>query len=157
MWNLYVKNTNLFIKKYIRKKYGNDGWVDLLNSREAELAEIKAGYGFELQIVTKYSTDALSKRTWTLSNNGASGTSVSALNGKPNYGLEDIFLELPGTSTTRKILSSTGYGSTTLGLISSKKVTGDTVEWTYTIKPANTVGIGETAKIYIPSETKDGD
>ena len=148
----------LFRSKETReKKYGNDGWVDLLNSREAELAEIKAGYGFELQIVTKYSTDALSKRTWTLSNNGASGTSVSALNGKPNYGLEDVFLELPGTSTTRKILSSTGYGSTTLGLISSKKVTGDTVEWTYTIKPANTVGIGETAKIYIPSETKDGD
>lgn len=141
------------------KKYGIDGWVNLLNPSERDLAIIKAGYGFELQIVTKYSTDALTKRTWNISNNGSSGTAVSALNSKPNYGLEDVFLELPGTESTRKILSSTGYGGTVLGLNVSKSVNNNTgnATWTYSIKPTNTLGVGETAKIYIPSETKDGD
>ena len=144
-------------KETKNKNYGVNGWVNLLDSEEKDLAIVKAGYGFEIQIVTKYSTDALTKRTWNISNNGSNGTMVSALNGKPNYGLEDIFVELPGSESTRKILSSTGYGTTTLGLNSTKKVSGSTVEWTYTIKPTNTLNERESDKIFIPYETKDGD
>ena len=151
----------LFRSKYTKdKKYGNDGWVDLLNSSQKDLGIIQAGYGFELQVETAYSTDAFTKRTWNVSNNGSSGTRVSGLNTEPNYGLEDIFVELPGTTGTngtRKILSSTGYEETTLGLNATKKVRGNTVTWTYTVKPSKSVGIKETPKIFIPDTTKDGD
>lgn len=148
----------LFRSKYTKdKKYGNDGWVDLLNSSQKDLGIIQAGYGFELQVETAYSTDAFTKRTWNVSNNGSSGTRVSGLNTEPNYGLEDIFVELPGNDKTRKILSSTGYEGTTLGLNATKKVSGNTVTWTYTVKPSKSVGIKETPKIFIPDTTKDGD
>ena len=148
----------LFRSKYTKdKKYGSDGWVDLLNSSQKDLGIIQAGYGFELQVETAYSTDAFTKRTWNVSNNGSSGTRVSGLNTKANYGLEDIFVELPGNNKTRKILSSTGYEGTTLGLNATKKVSGNTVTWTYTVKPSKSVGIKETPKIFIPDTTKDGD
>ena len=148
----------LFRSKYTKdNKYGNNGWVDLLNSNQKDLAIIQAGYGFELQVVTTYSTDAFTKRTWNVSNNGSSGTRVSGLNTAVNYGLEDIFVELPGTSSTRKILSSTGYEGTTLGLNATKKVSGNTTTWTYTVKSANSLGIKEVAKIFIPETAKDGD
>lgn len=139
------------------KNLGNDGWVNLLDSKEKSLGYIKAGYGFELKIVTRYNTDAFTKRTWHISNDGNSGTSVSALNTKPNYGTEDIYLELPGNESTRKILSVSGYEGTVQGLLSSKKEIGSKVEWTYTIKPTDTLGIGEVGKIYIPDNLKDGD
>lgn len=137
--------------------YGNNGWVDLLIAGQAKYAEIKAGYGFELKIVTNYSTDALTKRTWTISNNGSSGTDVSAINGGINYGMEEVFLELPGTKDTRKILSTTGYEDSIKGLQVTKSGSGSNVTWTYTIKPSNTVGSNTSPKIYIPTEMKDGD
>lgn len=152
-----IKNI-YFRSKYTKdKKYGNDGWVDLLNSTQKDLAIIQAGYGFELKVVTNYSTDAFTKKTWNVWNDGVSGTRVSNMNTKANYGMEDIFVELPGTDSTRKILSSTGYEGTILGLNSSKTLSGNTVTWTYTVKPKVTVGIKEAPKIFIPENMKDGD
>ena len=141
------------------KGYGDNGWVNLLDSNQQKQAIIKAGYGFELKIVTKYNTDAFTKKTWSVSNNGTSGTFVTNLPGTPNYGLQDVFLELPGTSSTRKILSSTGYGNTYVGLNMTKNInsTSHNGEWTYTIKPTNTLGVGSEAKIYIPTDMKDGE
>lgn len=147
-------------KETTDNKRGSNGWVDLLKPSEAQYAEIKAGYGFELKIVTKYNTNATSKRTWSISNNGSSGTDISYLNGAHNYGMEEVFLELPGTggaNGTRKILSSTGYGSSIKGLNVARVGTGDSITWTYSIKPSNTLGIGETPKIYIPQGMKNGD
>ena len=126
---------------------GGSDWVNLLKSEEARYAKVKAGYGFELKIVTKYTTNALKAKSWTLSNNGSNGTSVSLLNGGINYGMEDIFLELPGTKGsngtdgTRKILSSTGYGDSVKGLVVDRAAKNDgsgDVTWTYTIKASNT-------------------
>ena len=152
-----IKNI-YFRSKYTKdKNYGNDGWVDLLNASQKDLAIIQAGYGFELKVITNYSTDAFTKKTWSVWNDGVSGTRVSNMNTKANYGMEDIFVELPGTTSTRKILSSSGYEGTTLGLVASKKVSGDTVTWTYTVKPKVTMGVKETPKIFIPEDMKDGD
>lgn len=154
--------TQVLFKSKETEGKGSNGWIDLLKA-EGKDAKVKAGYGFELKIVTKYSTDALTKRAWSLSNGGTSGTSVSSLNGAINYGMEDIFLELPGTGGTdgtRKILSVSGHGDSMEGLLVNRAAKSDgsgDVTWTYTIKPANTLGIGETAKIYIPQGMKNGD
>lgn len=48
------KITNVFFRsKWSKDTRGGDGWVDLLTSE----GKIKAGYGFELKIVTKYETN----------------------------------------------------------------------------------------------------
>ena len=56
-------------------------------------------------------------------------------------------------------MSSTGYSYTTVGLNIVKSIDSSTgnAEWTYTIKPTNTLGVGSEPKIYIPYETKDGE
>lgn len=48
------KITNVYFRsKWTKDTKGGDGWVDLLTSE----GKIKAGYGFELKIVTKYETN----------------------------------------------------------------------------------------------------
>ena len=136
-----------------------DGWVDLLLSKEAPLAIIKSGYGFELKIVSEYRTNA-TKTQPTPSGN----TIYTGIIGRNDISYSnDIFVELPGTegaNGTRKILSTTGYSGTTNGLIVTEKDLSTTTEvvkeFTYTIKPSNTLGIKETGKIFIPVELKNG-
>lgn len=88
------------------------------------------------------------------------------LNSKPNL-TSDIFVELPGDSNTRKVLSVSGYGNTIQGLqvkqtkAGEKELSGNKLmqvyEWEYTIKPSVLVGISSTEKIYIPQNLKNGD
>lgn len=138
---------------------GNDGWVDLLVSNQASLAKIKAGFGFELKIISEYRTNAIKTQPTPSANTSYSGlvdsTSISYSN--------ELFVDLPGTNGangTRKVLSSTGYGGTTKGLVVTEKdlsTTTETIkEFTYTIKPSNTLGINSVGKIFIPEGLKDG-
>ena len=102
-------------KDTMDKKLGNDGWIDLLKSSEKDLATIKAGYGFELKVVSKYKTNAKkampSSTSFVTSTSGTyyTNTSRDASISLPT----DIFIELPGSNSTRKILSTTGYSGTT--------------------------------------------
>lgn len=142
-----------------------DGWVDLASSTEKNNGLIKAGYGFELKIVTEYRTNAeLNNPTWATDKiNG--GTTVTNLNSKPNL-VSDIFVELPGDTRNRKVLSVSGYGNTIQGLQVKQTKSGQVersgnksmkvYEWEYTIKPSVVVGISSTEKIYIPQNLKDG-
>ena len=146
---------------------GTDGWINLLMSNQADLAKVKAGYGFELRIVTEYRTDAT--RTQPIGNSTTKYTGIigdndpgHAWNKGINYS-DELFVELPGTEGvhgTRKILSTTGYTGTTNGLVISEKdlsTSSEVVkEFTYTIKPSNTLGISQVGKIFIPTGLKDG-
>lgn len=155
--SLTIKNI-LFKSKETEGK-GNNGWVDLLVSSQADLAKIKAGYGFELKIVTEYRTNATKTQPTPSSN-----TSYTGLIGENGVSCSnDIFVELPGTggvNGTRKILSTTGYSGTTNGLLVTEKDLSTSTElvkeWTYTIKPSNTLGISDVGKIFIPTGLKDG-
>ena len=138
---------------------GDNGWVDLLVSNQSDLAKIKAGYGFELKVVTEYRTNAT--KTQPNPSNNTSYTGIIGDNGI-SYSNE-IFVELPGTEGvhgTRKILSTTGYSGTTNGLLISERdlsTSSEVVkEFTYTIKPSNTLGISEVGKIFVPTGLKDG-
>lgn len=149
-------------KDTMDKKLGNDGWIDLLKSSEKDLATIKAGYGFELKVVSKYKTNAKkampSSTSFVTSTSGTyyTNTSRDASISLPT----DIFIELPGSNSTRKILSTTGYSGTTKGLLVEEVDMSTSTETikklTYTIKTTNTLGIKDSDKIFIPTSLKDG-
>lgn len=156
-----------FRSKYTKdKKLGDnkDGWIKLLNSNEKDLAYIKAGYGFELKINAEYKTNALRNNPkW--SSSKTSGTSVTNVSSGVNI-IPDIFVELPGTTGnggTRKILSASGYKDSIEGLTvtqtknQSVENGQEVYSWEYTIKPSKSVGTKEVGKIFIPTNTKDGD
>ena len=153
----------LFKSKYTKdNNLGNNGWVSMINSKDSI---IKAGYGFELKVIVEYKTNALlNNPTSSISSTG--GTTVTNLASGINV-IPDIFVELPGSNSTRKILSTTGQSGTSKGLVVTKTkdnvVTGtgtnkmQVSEWEYTIKPSKTVGINSTSRIYIPENLKNGD
>lgn len=153
------KIKNIFFKSKETEGRGDNGWVDLLASNQANLAKVKAGYGFELKIISEYRTNA-TKTQPTPSTN----TNYSGIIGENDISYSnEIFVNLPGTegtNGTEKILSTTGYFGTTKGLeVVERDLSTSTEivkEFTYTIKPSNTLGIGATGKIFIPTELKDG-
>lgn len=148
-------------KDTIDKGLGNNGWINLTNN--SNLATIKAGYGFELKVITKYRTNANKIMPYnTTASNGLSGTFYSNSSRDAGINLsKDIFIELPGSRSTRKILSTTGYEGTTKGVIvteADKSTSSETIkEFTYTIKATNTLGIKASNKIFIPASLKDGE
>lgn len=158
----------LFKSKETEGKGRNrDGWIDLLDSSSSnrpnlDFIKVKAGFGFELKIVTEYRTNAT--KTQPVPSANTSYTGIISDKGI-NY-TNELFVELPGTDTgnnqTRKILSTTGYSGTSKGLlVTEKDLSTDTEiikEWTYTVKPSNTLGINnDVGKIFIPTGLKDGD
>jgi hypothetical protein len=61
----YVKFKSKFTTD---KDYGEDGWVNLMDSSQKDYAKIKAGYGYELDIQATYKNDVFGrqpKQTWT--------------------------------------------------------------------------------------------
>jgi hypothetical protein len=134
-----------------------DGWIDLLNSSTLSStckAVVKAGYGFELKVKTQYTTNALSNQP-----SEATRKQVTALNGSPNFGLEDIFIELPGkVNNSKTILSATGYSGTQKVLdVVANKSNVENATWTYSLSQYNSIYSGKTAgKIYVPENMKDG-
>ena len=154
----FVIDKVLFRSKYTKQKglgVEGDGWVDLTNSRESKNAIVSAGYGFELKVVTNYETNALTNNpSWNA--NSISGTTVNNLSSGINI-TEDVYVEVPGSNSSKMILSSTGYKNTVLGLVKNTVTkTNSKIETEYTIKPSKTVGAVETGKIYIPTNLKDG-
>lgn len=162
--NFEIKKVLFKSKSTVDKKLGDkkDGWVELSKASEKDLGFIKAGYGFELKIVTEYKTNALlNNPSWSV-NKVNGGKTVSNLNAGLNFN-PDIFVELPGDKNNRKILSVSGYASTLKGLQVEQTKNGaveggmNVYEWEYTIKPSRTVGLVETGKVFIPQNLKDGD
>ena len=92
----------------------------------------------------------------------ASGTYYTNTSRGANISLpHDIFVELPGSNTTRKILSTSGYSGTTKGLLveeTDMSTSSETIKkLTYTIKAGSTLGIKNSNKIFIPTSLRDGD
>lgn len=68
------KITNIYFRsKWSKDTQGGDGWIDLLKTQ----GKIKAGYGFELKIVTNYDTNRGSNVPSPPWGSGCSGRSVS--------------------------------------------------------------------------------
>lgn len=149
------------------KGLNRDGWIDLLDTSSSnrpnlDFVKVKAGFGFELKIVTEYRTNILKTQPTSGENDDYTGL----IDENDINHMDELFVELPGTDTgskqTRKILSTTGYSGTSKGLlVTEKDLSTDTEiikEWTYTIKPSNTLGINSNiGKIFIPTGLKDGD
>lgn len=60
----YVKFKSKFTTD---KNYGDNGWVNLMDSSQKDYAKIKAGYGYELDIQTTYHNDVFGRQpaqTW---------------------------------------------------------------------------------------------
>lgn len=151
----YTKDRKLGVNK--------DGWIDMINSNESSNAYISAGYGFELRIVTTFKTNVNSVANAPyMAPNALSGTNYSYLTAKDNYNLSnELFVELPGSRTTRKILSTTGYFNTIKGLNVQTKdkstASQRVIENTYTLNSVNSLGVSNSDKIFIPTGMKDGD
>ena len=146
----------LFKSKFTTdKKYGSNGWVDLLNPSQKNLAKIKAGYGYELEIIVAYKTNALStqpKETRYVNASQSSGTTVSNLNTPANIN-NDIYVR----TSDGKILSATGANGTIQAFNSSViSQTDDVIRIKYTMKTKSLNNKVEPMKILISEDAKDG-
>ena len=146
----------LFKSKFTTdKKYGLNGWVDLLNPSEKNLAKIKAGYGYELAIIVSYKTNALStqpKETRYANASQSSGTTVSNLNTPANIN-NDIYVR----TSDGKILSATGANGTIQAFDSSVIIqTDNEIKIQYYMKTKSLNNKVEPMKILISENAKDG-
>lgn len=146
----------LFKSKFTTdKKYGSNGWVDLLNPSQKNLAKIKAGYGYELEIIVAYKTNALStqpKESRYVNASQSSGTTVSNLNTPANIN-NDIYVR----TSDGKILSATGANGTIQAFNSSViSQTDDVIRIKYTMKTKSLNNKVEPMKILISEDAKDG-
>jgi hypothetical protein len=169
-YNEYLNISNIYFKskETVDRGYSSSrgtGWIDILSTPSRAI--VSAGYGFELEVVVKYSTNALTGQP--TESYGETQTSskwykkayyttrnVTNLSGETNFGLEDLFIELPGTSSGKKVLSSTGYGSSTKALNQTPSGDSSSKTWTYTIKGTTSPsGVQTSSKIYVPENTSD--
>lgn len=146
----------LFKSKFTTdKKYGSNGWVDLLNPSEKNLAKIKAGYGYELTIIVSYKTNALStqpKESRYINASQSSGTTVSNLNTRANIN-NDIYVR----TSDGKILSATGVDGTIQAFNSSViSQTDNEIKIKYTMKTKSLNRKTQPMKILISENAKDG-
>ena len=146
----------LFKSKFTTdKKYGSNGWVDLLNPSQKNLAKIKAGYGYELEIIVAYKTNALStqpKETRYANALKSSGTTVSNLNTPANIN-NDIYVR----TSDGKILSATGANGTIQAFNSSViSQTDDEIKIKYTMKTKSLNRKTQPMQILISENAKDG-
>ena len=135
----------------LNKGVNKDGWIDLTT----EDGLIKAGYGYEMQIYVRYSSDVFDKQPVKQATDGStvgSRTEVSPLNAKYNF-YKDIYLDTGGA----EIYSGSGIYNTRKAfnceVISE---TNSSIYVRYTIASSNTFGMKTASKIFVGSETKDG-
>ena len=151
--SLNIDYVNFKSKYTTEKNYGKNGWVDLVT--QSELARVKAGYGYQLEMQVTYKTDVFDKQAkpFVNKNSGSiSGTSLSNYQTPANIH-NDIYV----ATKDGKILSATGmYGtiqafdSTVISHTDSKTVIK------YTMKNRKNGSVNEPMKIYIGEDVKDG-
>lgn len=152
----YNIDSILFKSKYTTDKgYGTSGWVDLLNANQKKYAKIKAGYGYELQIVVSYKTQALANQPSDYRNNSGtvlSGKQTTNLNTQANIN-NDIYVK----TSDGKILSATGFGGTTQAFDSTVVSSSSTeTKIKYTMKTKYVNGKTVPNQILIGENVKDG-
>ena len=126
-----------------------DGWVSMIN--DPGHAQVKAGNGYQLKIITEYSTNALSTQP-TGSISGGSGKSVRPQNILPNLST-DIFFQ----TSDGKILSASGYkGTHKVFTAKGVEQSANKVVVEYTLNDTYTMGIKTPGRIYISEDTPNG-
>ena len=165
----YVK----FKSKYTTDKgYGTNGWVDLTKSSEKDLAKIKAGYGYELEIQVTYKTDAYKRFSSNMSNilshpkvPNATNTKVSGEQMLNDIAKANLNTDIYVRTSDGKVYSA---GGTAVPSSSAAKITNafnstivkntnSEVTVKYTMKTKNTSGLAEPTRIYVGEDTKDGE
>ncbi|OLN23947.1 hypothetical protein BTO30_00520 [Domibacillus antri] len=130
----------LFRSKYTTDKQG--GWVDLLSTK----GTIKAGYGFELKVVTSYKTNTYNDTPKPYDNGFWSGRHVS-----PGYSWVDSSARL---KITMPMVDDMGK-PIALELDGSKTGSWYNNTTTYDLEPRTVINNPER-KVYINENTKDG-
>lgn len=142
-------------KDTVDKKHGTNGWVDLTKSSERNLATIKAGYGYELEIEVAYRTNALTSQPLASQSYGSStssGTSVTNQNASANV-YKDIYVK----TSDGHILSATGmYGTTPAFDVEVVTSNAETTVLKYKMKTTSSNGIASPVKIYTSENAIDG-
>ena len=142
-------------KDTVDNNYGTNGWVDLTKSSEKNLATIKAGYGYELEIEVAYKTNALTSQptsSQSLGSSTSSGTSVTNQNVSANI-YKDIYVR----TSDGQILSATGmYGTTPAFNVEVVTSNSETTVLKYTMKTTSSNGISSPVKVYTSEDAVDG-
>jgi hypothetical protein len=137
-----IKNI-FFRSKFTSDKQG--GWVDLLNTK----GTIKAGYGFELKVVTNYQTNTYNDtpKSW----NEGWHIGRYAKNVSPTYSVVDSSAKL------RVTMPFTDDSGKPIAIALSGKQTGSwyNTTTTYELESRNVINKPEK-KIYVNENTKDG-
>lgn len=138
--------TNIYFKsKVTTDNYG--GWVDVLSSPSR--AKIKSGYGFEMKVVTKYTTNVVSSRpsAWT---SGCSGMSYSPT----GYHVVTVTKNMTVTMPYKD-----NHGDYMQFNLDITDTSGSWASYTQTFEMPlrNSFGVKDERKIYIGEDVKVGD
>lgn len=134
---------------YFRSKVTKDtqgGWIDLLDQPN-KAGKIKAGYGFELKVVTKYETNRYSNapQPWSTK---CSGKYVS-----PGYSI----VNAPTTITLTMPYEDESGTPVYYNLVGTKSGSWDDRTITYTLPSRKAIGMNdEVEKIYINEGARNG-
>lgn len=131
-------------------KWGNNGWVSLLN--DPGHAQVKAGYGYQMKLIVEYRTNAFSTEPVASMNSNGSGTSVRPQNVMPNIP-QDVYFQ----TSDGKILSASGvHGTNKMFVPKVIEKTKEKLVVEYTLADTYTMGIKTPGRIYISENTPNG-
>lgn len=134
-------------KVLFKSKQTGNNWIDLVNS----VGNIKAGYGFELEIYLRYQTNRLSSEPAQWS--GCTSGQLVYPNAVPVYMPTNVYLIMPDGQI---ISNTTNYGANPLLEVKTQTYSWDDRLIVYRIKSGNTFGVKDTNKLYIDENTADG-
>lgn len=150
--NESYKITDVLMKSKVTtdNKWGNNGWVSMLN--DPGHAQVKAGYGYQLKMTVEYNTNAFSTEPSSAINSNGSGTSVRPQNVLPNIP-KDVYFQ----TSDGKILSATGTQGTSKTFVPRVvQQTKEKLVVEYTLANTSTLGISTPGRIYISENTPNG-
>lgn len=150
-WERYEIVDVLFKSKETTENgWGNNGWVSLLH--EPGLAQVQAGYGYQIKMIVEYRTNAFSSEPSAWRNTNGSGQFVRPQNVMPNISKDAYFQTSDG-----KILSASGIDSTLKRLVGRVvTATPERVRMEFTLADNYTMGIRTPGRIYVSEDTPDG-
>lgn len=139
-----------------------DGWVDMI--AEDNPPRIKAGYGYELKVLVRYKTNALSTQPKKVDipnfnardSRKGNGTSVRAYHTDPNIPT-DIFVKAPGIKETLSVSGANGSKPAFVLNTKESKLTREDQLFVYNLKPTMDMGIAVPGKLYVGEDVKDDD
>jgi hypothetical protein len=153
-WSSSWTETHSYYERYeitnvlFRSKLTDDtqgGWIDILH----QPGKVKAGYGFEIKVLTKYQTNtySASPKPWT---SGCSGLSVNPTLGNPVDAPNVMQITMPFKDSSGQPVH---YNLTT----TSESGSWDNLTQTFEMPLHNAFGLKQTREIFTNTTARDGD